>query len=476
MREAASDVAQNIGLEAKILSTKTFTMFVVMALVTTFITTPTVKGLYPPWYQKKLEAWKRGEIDWDGKPIGDSSPSESLKLNDSKIQRLLIYLRLDSLSSLFTFITLLGDEDEPTTALTDSEKDVDRRATSTGPAKRPLEVHALRILELTDRVSSVMKVTEADEFSRRDPVVNAFQTFSRLHDVAISSSVVVVPEDSYAKTVISSASDRGSDFALIPWSEVGSNTEDQAVPFHVSSRDRFNNRSHLEFIQSTLTMAVCDTGIFIGNHFCGMAQTRPTLPRTLSGISLGSQKGATLLPLADKSHHILFPFLGGEDDRAALRFVLQLARNPLVTITIAQFSLGSVGDDDISVVDVNKDVVRMEVTAQDAALLSNLHSSLSPRIASRIKVTEVAASTTTVLAKVLELAKEKTGGNPRNAGDLVIVGRRHSKMPAGSSSASPDQDMSKILGSLGEKMVLGDLKASVLVIQAAGKKASNAFE
>ena len=49
-------IVLNIGYQAKILSTRTFTIFVVMALVTTFATTPLVVWLYPPWYQQKLKA------------------------------------------------------------------------------------------------------------------------------------------------------------------------------------------------------------------------------------------------------------------------------------------------------------------------------------------------------------------------------------------------------------------------------------
>ena len=62
-------IVLNIGLQAKILSTRTFTMFVVMALVTTFATTPLVSWLYPPSYQRKLELWKQGKIDWDGNTL-----------------------------------------------------------------------------------------------------------------------------------------------------------------------------------------------------------------------------------------------------------------------------------------------------------------------------------------------------------------------------------------------------------------------
>ena len=114
-------------------------MFVVMALVTTVATTPLTNWLYPPWYRTKLEAWKRGEIDWDGNPLGGSEGSivTAKVMRDGKIRRLLVYLRLDSLPSLFTFITLLGEERAgPDTA--DDESKIPRLRT------RHMEVHALR--------------------------------------------------------------------------------------------------------------------------------------------------------------------------------------------------------------------------------------------------------------------------------------------------------------------------------------------
>jgi hypothetical protein len=53
--------------------------------------------------QKKLEAWKRGEIDWtSGKSLRDGSMSYDdgislQKLGSLRIQSLLIYLRLDNM-------------------------------------------------------------------------------------------------------------------------------------------------------------------------------------------------------------------------------------------------------------------------------------------------------------------------------------------------------------------------------------------
>ncbi|KAK8045325.1 hypothetical protein PG993_005349 [Apiospora rasikravindrae] len=528
-------IVLNIGLQARILSQTTFTIFVVMALITTVATAPLTKWLYPPWYQKKLEQWKRGEIDWSGTPIngpedarGDNvGPAQ--KLQDTSIRRLLVYLRIDSLPSIFTFISLLGEETEEVVVAKspgDSVKAPEQatKAAITKKKKRPLEVHGLRILELTDRTSSVMKVTESDEFTRRDAVVNTFKTFSQLHDVAVSGSVVVAPEDAYAQTVTTQAATQESDFVLIPWSEVGGmggkHTDDESIPFvgAVSSlpQSRFSERSHHEFLQGVLSSAVCNVGIFISNGFFSSGITDSTaglekaeggdgLSRSISGLSLRSHKEVAQPPVADKSHHVFLPFLGGVDDRAALLFVLQLARSPHVTATVAQLSwesaAGDQDDDEITAItgsaggDVKHAVIN-EITAQDSSMLAAVRGSLPTTMIGRISFVEVTVSSNgSAIESALNLARETVGHNSRNAGDIIVVGRRHPKLKqhhtsssssssraaattmggggGASSSGTPNngsenQDMGKTVGLLGEKMVLGGLRASVLVMQAAG--------
>ncbi|KAI2468191.1 K+/H+ antiporter 1 [Annulohypoxylon bovei var. microspora] len=479
-------IVLNIGLQARILSQRTFTIFVVMALVTTVATTPLTKLLYPPWYQKKLDQWKRGEIDWDGKPLQGSSQSESLsQIQDTGIRRLLVYLRLDSLPSLFTFISLLGDENvTPKSKVGEAlgihaEEGAGKASISRG---RPLEVHGLRIVELTERTSSVMKVTEGDDYARHDPVVNAFRTFSQLHDVAASGNVIIAPEDSYARTVVEQASFQESDFVLIPWSDVGSNKDDSATPFKVTVEDRFSGKAHLDFIQTALAKAVCNTGIFIDNRFSTtLNKNHPALPRTISNVSNRSHREAAILPITDKSHKIFFPYLGGVDDRVALRFVLQLAKNPLVTVTIAHLNYAE-GDDEIvgisegnldsiSPESVSKDIINTEITAQDSSLISTLQSSLSPELASRVMFTEVSVTASSAAKQATELAREIVGKNPRNAGDIIVVGRRHPKLPASLREAdqgNTEYGMQKTVGVFGQSMAMSELKASVLVIQAGG--------
>jgi Kef-type K+ transport system membrane component KefB len=516
-------IVLNIGLQANILSQKTFTMFVVMALVTTVATTPLAKLFYPVWYQKKVEAWRNGEIDWDGNPTGDAVAAEAVeKLISFKTRRLLVYLRLDSLPGLFTFISLLGNDKESvkdsakhatvgekneTTSSEPEQNDLARLATTSANAgipKRPLEVHGVRLLELSDRTSSVMRLTEADDvYQQRDPVLNAFRTFSLLNDVAVAGRVAVVPTDSYADTLLSHASDISSDLVLIPWSDRGSLTEDHSVPLDESTTDRFSPSSQLSFIQKAfqVSAATCTTAILIDNGLGGSGGgsnasntvERPQTKRNVSTISAMSTHELPLLPITNKSHQIFFPFFGGIDDRVALHFVLQLARNPNVFLTVANLTSSGGHDSDAdndcgpsssataAAAPTSSKAVE-EVTAQDLALISTLQASVPHGMEGRVTVVDTPAATASdhdPISHAVTKAREVVG-RVRNAGDIIVLGRRHTRLgdPAAvdigssSSSSSPNPNATELrrtVGAVGDQVALAGLKASVLVIQAGGR-------
>jgi hypothetical protein len=467
-----------------------------MALVTTVSTTPLTTLLYPPWYQRKLEAWKRGEIDWDGNQLNQNTlqtPEGSVeKLQTTQIRRLLVHLRLDSLPSLFTFIALLGGDRPPVKAKShrarpDLSATPESLESSTNPSsalapKRPLEVHGLRMLELTDRTSSVMKVSEMEDYSYKDPVVNAFRTFSQLNNVAVSGDVVVVPEASYAETLTGQAADHFSDFILIPWNEKG----------NVSDSDS-NTDPHI-FIQTTLEKATCNTAILVNRGFGGpaLSETR-ALSRSVSGLSFRSHREHPVQPIVDRSHHVYFPFFGGVDDRVALRFVLQLAQNSNITATIIHFVMpilpyaGESKAPEVSAAAVathSRHSSSSHITteridkgalyvgaARDSALLRSLRDSLPEALASRVVVVEF--PTTSPLADCLSQARQETGQSPKNAGDLIVVGRGLHE-PISTAAVDPPSspagiDIRKTLGTVAEVMITGAVRASVLVVQAGGR-------
>lgn len=454
-----------------------------MALVTTVATTPLTSVLYPPWYQKKLDAWKRGEIDWEGNPLAQDDDVEvSEKAQSTRVQNVLIYLRLDSLPSLFTFINLLGEGNSTVVSrvhpsksnLTSApEHDSTILTTTHSQKSRPLQVHGVRLMELTERTSSVMKITE--EHSVRDPVVNAFQTFAQLNNVASSGGLSVVPEASYAETLASKANHLTSDLILIPWSENGSLSDgDQDVVSVSSSEERFGGTSHNLFISNALNNAVRNTAIFINRGFGGITHEPCAIARRQSNLNMhGLGTSLTMSPVLDRSHHIFLPFFGGADDQVALRFVLQLAKSSNVTATILHIVTAMPHDlpkmPEVAMLAINStsernafpapQIIEDRSAAQDTAFIHSLRDSLPADLERRVVFEETIASD--VLDTVLAAAAKEVGQARGNAGDLIVLGR-NGLDSADSSSA----DAGRVLGALAEGVLRRKLWASVLVMKA----------
>jgi hypothetical protein len=414
-----------------------------MALVTTVATTPLTTVLYPPWYQKKLDAWKRGEIDWDGNhlfPEHDSEHDSLEKLQATSVRRLLVYLRLDSLPSLFTFVSLLGGEE---------------------PVRPALQVHGLRMLELTERTSSVMKSSEADEYTVRDPVVNVFRTFAQLNHVAVSGDVSVVPESSYAETIIGKASDMSSDLVLIPWSETGTISEGDQSHFlpEIHSTDRFANGPQMSFMRTVLDAARCNTVVFINRGFGSVPAHDPrSLQRTISGLSgLSIHHEVTVSPVTDLKRHVFFPYFGGPDDHVALRLVLQLAHSTSISATIVQ----------VKTLDISNGT-----SSEDASFLYSLRDSLPADLSTRVAFIE--NSTASNIATWFE--RNEVSQSPK-IGDLIIVGRRKGSSHVVTehlASTSSGSELRRTLGPTAECIISAGANASLLVVQAAVPRGADA--
>lgn len=371
-------IVLNIGLQAKILSQRTFTIFVVMALVTTFATTPLTTLLYPKWYQEKLELWKKGKIDWEGNPIlpDDTSSDrarESSEFNKPTATRnMLVYLRLDGLPSLFSFVTLMSTPAASSAKIrTHYKKDAKHAVpilesdTPLRQIRKPLQLHGLRLIELTERNSSVMQVSEIVEYANRDPIVKAFHTFAASKDVAATGSIAVIPERSYASTLLSQARDLSSDLIVIPWSESGSMSEQPSYFLADQWNDPLLNQAFASFVEEAFAdCATSNIGVFVDRAILPPARSlrnraheRSTraLTRTATGLSLPSKNEHQPPTIASSNcgYHLLVPFFGGEDDSFALRLALQIAWNENVTVSVLRMhrsgaSSSSIGADDSS--------------------------------------------------------------------------------------------------------------------------------
>lgn len=511
-------IVLNIGLNANILSRRTFTIFVVMALVTTFTTSPLTAALYPPWYQKKLEAWKRGEIEWDtGKPANshDHEPTDIVAIEKAEalqIRKVLVYLRLDNMPGLLTLAALLGganeriaDEHEHTS--TTSTTPINSRPASlhhkfTHNTSRLVSLHGVRLLQLSDRESSVMKVTDASSLSIFDPVVNTFRAFGRLHSVLVTGEVAIVPENYYADTLVSRAAETNANLLLIPWTETNSMSEYQTLSTD-GVRSKLNptamTGTYATFMQDVLSSAsnVAHVAIFINNGFGGEGDTayRPRmLSRSITGISvLDNQDHDETSGVAltrQRRHRVFVPYFGTADDRVAVRFVLQLARDARVTVVIVHYKLETIGEEEMDL-SLSPAVSRQDkgsssaanaaVKAKNstkasatesiplherhAAFLAVMRSSLPSDIAARVTIEaanmEDAEEDVTVADDVVVRAKQEVGQRARDGGELIVVGRNGSGSTAAQDSC---------LGKVGSRILSEGIDTSLLVVQATSSR------
>ncbi|KAF4993258.1 hypothetical protein FGRMN_6622 [Fusarium graminum] len=478
-------IVLNIGLQAGILSARTFTMFVVMAVVTTVTTSPLTRWLYPLSYRQKVDKWRRGEIDWDGNPLQTEAQTSEHKMEEaldrSQTNRLILQLRLDALPGLFNLVSLLGGSRKHP-ALADTNNDATHDSVTTDEKteqipNRPLEVRGVRLMELTDRTSSVMQSAELDEFSSRDAVFSAFQTFSRLNGVAVAGQVSIIPTNAYADTIVKYAEEAKSDFMLIPWSTYGGIAEESSTAALTETgnpHDRFFSRTYIDYVQTAVQRSSCTTGIFINqNH--NEPSSKNTLTRTRTGLSIHSaHDGPVVQRPVDQRQSIFVPFIGGKDDRAALLFALQLAHNPHVSIHVIHLHFNE--DDheidshttpgsDPSSNGLGKNVIGFP-SASDMDLLNTAKNNAAGRLEGRVKFVEISVDSVRNLPDLaVAHARETVGKSRQSIGDLVIVGRSHNLFDnLLVEDFGVERDFQRTVGVLGDRFARAGIDAGLLVI------------
>ena len=447
-------------------------MFVVMALITTFMTTPLTVSLYPTWYQIKVARWRRGEIDWNDKPLPQETRSDSVaavkdQLKTVPVRKLLVYLRLDGLSGICTLAALLSPNREaaqsaprvhPSKVPKPTEQSLEEPLFESENDETALRVHGVRLIELTDRDSSVMKVSAGD-YAQWDPVVNTFRAFGEWQNVSLRAGVSVVPEHSYADTVVGMALQDTSDLLLLPWSETGT-LADRQNGLEVSESGRFAHAEYAGFVSDVLGSVSGNVGILI-EHGSDISARRPPATRSPSDLGIQTTAWTQPTPTGTRSHHIVLPFFGGDDDRFALRFVLQLAQNDHVTVTILQIvTPGS-----------SRPKSNSPRESSDTIFLESLRDSIPEDLQDRVvfEAPAVSESITNPTQLALAAVRAELDQASNKSDSIVVVGRHYESTEF---ELSIDESVSagtgQALGPLGSAMVQPENKVngSVLVLQA----------
>jgi hypothetical protein len=199
-----------------------------------------------------------------------------------------------------------------------------------------LKIHCLRLMELTQRTSAVMKVSER-YFDRLDPVINVFRTFGKLNEVYVTAKMSIVPDDSFSDTVYYQGLNERAEMVIVPWtSHLAHLTGSNSTVF----QDEFIKRV-LDKVESHVSVMI-DTNL----HMDDEGSSEPSLSRSISVTSLRNRatrlptstseiEGSPILQLQE-GYHVFLPYFGGRDDRIAFMMAVQLLHCPDVKVTVVR--------------------------------------------------------------------------------------------------------------------------------------------
>lgn len=273
-------IVLNIGKDRKVLNDEAFAILVLMALFTTFITTPVVTMIYKP---------ARKVIPYKHRKVQREKPEDELR----------ILACLHGTRNIPAIINLIE--------------------ASRGIRKHALRLYIMHLVELSERSSAIMMVHKARKNglpfwnrnrSQQDQIVVAFEAYEQLSKVAVRPM-----------TAISAIQDMHEDIC---------NIADQKriamiiLPFHKYQRiDGVLESMSLGFRtvnQRVLKHAPCSVGILVDR---------------------GQLGGQSQLAPSNVDHHIAVLFFGGPDDREALVFGRRMAEHPGIKLTVIRFLPGT---------------------------------------------------------------------------------------------------------------------------------------
>ncbi|MQM04448.1 hypothetical protein Taro_037253 [Colocasia esculenta] len=275
-------IVLNIGKDRKVLNEETFAIMVLMALFTTFITTPIVMAIYKP---------ARPAVPYKHRTVMSRANQAGLEL------RMLACFHSER--SIPTIINLIE--------------------TSRGTGvRRGLTVYALHLMELSERSSAISMVNRArrnglpfwnrgqsSEGSSSNHIVVAFEAYEQLSSVSIRPMTAISDLATIHEDIVASAQEKRVAIILLP--------------FHKQQRvDGFMESLGMSFRdinRSVLRHAPCSVGILVDRGLGGPAQVSSS----------------------DVSYSIAVLFFGGRDDREALSYGIRMAHHPGVSLTVLRF-------------------------------------------------------------------------------------------------------------------------------------------
>ncbi|PAN16880.1 hypothetical protein PAHAL_3G093400 [Panicum hallii] len=301
-------IVLNIGRERKVLNEETFAILVLMALVTTFITTPTVMAIYKParaagrrrLHHRKLQGAAPSAPSSPSAPAGAGAGAKELRV-------LACIHGGQDVPALINLIETIRGHTQP---------------------RRLVKLYILRMVELTERTSSILMVRAARRnglpFLRprragepHDQVDVAFDTYAQLGHVSVRPMTAVSALHTIHDDVAAVAEDKRVSLVVLPFHKRQTGHGDDVE--NLGPEWRAVNRR-------ILREAPCSVAVLVDRGFGG-------------GEQVSSEQVA---------HGVCVVFFGGPDDREALELAGRMAEHPGVEVTVVRFVDGKAGSEEQS--------------------------------------------------------------------------------------------------------------------------------
>ncbi|KAJ0265613.1 Cation/H(+) antiporter 16 [Hirschfeldia incana] len=283
-------IVLNIGKDRKVLSDQTFAIMVLMAIFTTFITTPLVMAFYKPC--ETTQTLDSGSYKNSKRRRKIESDKE-----EERTYQLKVLICLQSVKDINPMVKLI-------------EASRGRNET-----KESFGVYVMHLTQLSERPSSIRMVQKARRNGlpfwnkKRDNVVVAFEASCDLRNVSVRSVTAVSPLLTVHEDVCSSADSKHAAFVILPFHRRWRSLEQEFET--VRSEFQGINKRVLE-------NSPCSVGILVDR--CGLSDNDSEVAPSSFTFSV----------------NVLF--FGGGDDREALAYGLRMAEHPGVKLTIVVIS------------------------------------------------------------------------------------------------------------------------------------------
>lgn len=258
----------------QVLNDETFAIMVLMALFTTFITTPIVMCIYKP--ARRAAAYSHRTVE-----------------------------RKNMNSELRIMACFHGSRNIPTL--------INVVETSRGTRCRRLILYAMHLMEFSERPSVIYMVNKVrrnglpfwNKRDNADRMVVAFEAYRQLSAVSVRPMTAISDLDTIHEDIVASAEQKRAALLLLPFHKM------QRLDGALESM----GHAYRLINQRVLRRAPCSVAILIDR---GLGSTTQVAP-------------------AEVSYHVAVLFFGGPDDREALSYGALMAEHPGIILTVLRF-------------------------------------------------------------------------------------------------------------------------------------------